>query len=112
MRNLMMGCLACAYGVVCLPRAQAQAWPEDEAWHVLFCGEVPSFDPHADESGARNERDIVGDSAHPALYDYADDDHFYMRMPVDATHSTRAGGFVPSDGHFNSLSMATRRPMS
>lgn len=64
--------------------AGAQAWPADGEWRVLFCGGVPSYDPLRDEPGATNERDVVGDATHPALYFYADADFLYFRMRVDA----------------------------
>lgn len=81
--------------VVIAPRAaSAQTWPTDDQWRILYCGGVPSFDPVADEAGASNERDVVGDSEHPALYYFADATHFFLRMRVDAS-PTQADGFRP-----------------
>ena len=64
--------------------AFAQTWPTDLEWRVLRCGGSPSFDPVADEPGATNERDIVGDANQPALYFHVDDTHMFFRMRVDA----------------------------
>ncbi|MBZ0119498.1 MAG: hypothetical protein K8H88_21085, partial [Sandaracinaceae bacterium] len=48
--------------------AHAQTWPADAEWIVLDCGGIPSFDPRQDEPAAMGARDVVGDSARPALY--------------------------------------------
>lgn len=88
----MSGCLA---ALACASGARAQTWPTDAAWRVLACGDVPSFDPLRDEPAARNERDVVGDAASPALYFAADPTHFFFRMRIDAdpTVGTEMGPF-------------------
>jgi hypothetical protein len=63
--------------------AAAQSWPADDAWRTLYCAGVPSWDPVADEPGATNDRDIVGDADHPALYIASDADNLYFRMRVN-----------------------------
>lgn len=68
--------------------ASAQTWPADESWRVLTCGGVPSYDGVADQAGASNERDVVGDSADPALYIYSDASFVYFRMRVDSDPSS------------------------
>jgi len=74
--------------------ASAQAFPSDMGWRILDCGGMPSFDPLDDEPGATNERDVVGDSTSPALYFFADAQHFFFRMRVDADPGG-AGSFRP-----------------
>ncbi len=74
--------------------AAAQQFPADADWWALECGDVPSFDPVADEAGASNERDIVGDADAPAMWAYADADHFFFRMRVDAD-PTQGMAFKP-----------------
>jgi hypothetical protein len=74
--------------------ASAQVWPADDAWRVLLCGAVPSFDPVADEPAAIADRDVVGDAAQPALYAFSDATHFYFRMRVDGDPSM-GGMFRP-----------------
>ncbi len=63
--------------------AQAQAWPEEPAWEVLYCGKDPSFDPRRDAPLARGARDVVGDAKAPALYTASDTEFIYFRMRVD-----------------------------
>lgn len=75
--------------------AQAQTFPTDAEWRVLSCGGVPSFDPVADEPGARDERDVVGDATSPALYFFADTTHVYFRMRLDARPTDAGGAFRP-----------------
>jgi hypothetical protein len=68
-------------------QAAAQTWPSDSQWRILYCGTdplVPSWDPVADEPGAVNERDAVGDSANPAVYYFTDNTFLYFRMRVSA----------------------------
>jgi hypothetical protein len=74
--------------------ASAQTWPTDDQWRVLECGGVPSFDPLADQAGASNDRDVVGDAGAPALYFFGDADFLYFRMRVDADPGT-SGDFRP-----------------
>lgn len=68
--------------------ASAQTFPTDDAWRVLNCGGVPATDPIADEPGATNERDVVGDSADPAAYFAADTTYLYFRMRVNRSPGT------------------------
>lgn len=68
--------------------AGAQTWPADDEWLVLYCGDRPAFDPLADEPGATNERDVVGDDAQPAAYIFGDADFVYFRLRVDSEPTT------------------------
>ena len=73
------------FAAMCMPAtAWAQAWPSDDQWRVLTCGDEPSFDAVRDAAGATGERDIVGDADHPALYLFSDDTHLFLRMRVDS----------------------------
>lgn len=63
--------------------ATAQVFPTDDQWVLLECGDVPSFDPVADEPGAVAERDIVGDANAPAMWIYSNGDHVFFRMRID-----------------------------
>jgi MYXO-CTERM domain-containing protein len=74
--------------------AAAQEFPADDEWWPLDCGDVPSFDPVADEPGATNERDVVGDADAPVMWAFSDDDYIYFRMRVD-DDPTQGMGFKP-----------------
>lgn len=89
MSRLRAGSWVIALSLLVAPSiASAQVWPADDEWRVLFCGEVPSFDPRQDEPSATGERDVVGDGSSPALYFAADADFLYFRMRVDAEPTT------------------------
>lgn len=89
MRRTLLAGLSFLACVTAASTAAAQTWPADEDWRVLECGDVPSFDPLADEPSANDERDVVGDADSPALFFFADDDYMFFRMRVDQD---------PSDG--------------
>jgi MYXO-CTERM domain-containing protein len=80
--------IALAIGTTAAAPASAQVWPTDAEWRVLTCGDVPSFDPLADEPAARDDRDVVGDADAPALYFAIDSAFYFFRMRVDADPST------------------------
>ena len=63
--------------------AHAQAFPGDGAYFPLYCDLHPMDDLYMDESGAINERDIVGDNDEPAGLLASDDNFLYMRMRLD-----------------------------
>lgn len=63
--------------------AQAQEFPADAAYIPLSCGDEPMFDGFQDESGALDERDIVGNAGAPAVLRAADDEYLYMRLRLD-----------------------------
>lgn len=64
--------------------ASAQvAFPADSAYIPLRCGDAPMTDLFADESGALNERDIVGDSANAAGLRASDGTNLYLRMRLE-----------------------------
>ena len=75
---------------------RAQTFPRDDQWRVLECDGVASFDPVADEPAAVDERDVVGDSAQPALYYFADADFLFLRMRVEADPRMNAMDLRPS----------------
>jgi hypothetical protein len=64
--------------------AKAQEFPEEEdAWRVLPCFDRPMTDPWRDESGASDERDLVGDEQGPTAARAADEQFVYLRMRLD-----------------------------
>ena len=65
--------------------AHAQTFPADGAYDPFYCTLVdPMFDLHQDESGAINERDIVGDDGAPAGLRAVDANFLYLRLRLDA----------------------------
>jgi MYXO-CTERM domain-containing protein len=64
--------------------AHAQVvFPGDSAYVPLRCGNAVMTDGFADESGALNERDIVGDSGAAAGLRASDDTNLYLRMRLE-----------------------------
>jgi uncharacterized protein (TIGR03382 family) len=63
--------------------ARAQQFPADADYFPLYCGDGPSYDGYQDESGALDERDIVGDAGAPAVLRAADDTYLYLRLRLD-----------------------------
>lgn len=64
--------------------AHAQVtFPADTAFLPLRCDDMPMTDAFADESGALNERDIVGDRDNPAGLRAADATNLYLRMRLE-----------------------------
>jgi hypothetical protein len=64
--------------------AHAQVvFPADSAYVPLKCGSANMTDAFADESGALNERDIVGDSGAPAGLRASDSTNLYLRMRLE-----------------------------
>ncbi len=63
--------------------ARAQTFPADDRWSPLPCGAGPMVDPRRDQSGAIDERDIVGDVLAPAGFRASDDKFVYLRMRLD-----------------------------
>ena len=57
--------------------------PADETFVPFYCDGVPAWDPVGDEAGGTGHRDIVGETAHPALLRALDDTHLYLRMRLD-----------------------------
>lgn len=89
-RWIGMGAMLAA--IVLSPRGvAAQTFPADGDWRLLYCGGEPSWDPLADEPGANDDRDVVGDADAPALYFFADDNYLFFRMRVDADPSASSG---------------------
>ena len=69
--------------------AWAQRFPAEEFWVPLRCKGGVIVDPHRDQSGANDERDIVGDAERPAGHRSADADHLFLRMRVDVDPAPR-----------------------
>jgi MYXO-CTERM domain-containing protein len=70
--------------VVLPATASAQvAFPPDPAWVPLRCNRAPMTDRFADQPGALDERDIVGDAAAPAGLRASDATYLYLRMRLD-----------------------------
>jgi len=64
--------------------ARAQVvFPPDAAYVPLRCGAAPMADPFADETGALDERDLVGDGDAPAGLRAADATNLYLRMRLE-----------------------------
>lgn len=63
--------------------AAAQDFPEDPFWVPLSCRDHLMTDPYRDESGATDERDLVGDLAEPVGYRAVDLDFAYFRIRLD-----------------------------
>jgi len=63
--------------------ALAQQFPADAAYIPLSCDGQPMFDGFRDESGALDERDIVGNAGAPAVLRAADNEYLYMRLRLD-----------------------------
>src|SRR5262245_59796542 len=63
--------------------AFAQTLPADDAWIALPCGNGPMVDAVRDQSGALDERDIVGDRNAPAGFRAVDSQFLYLRLRVE-----------------------------
>jgi len=86
--------IAIALCCVVLPAtASAQvAFPPDSAWFPLRCNRAPMTDRFADQPGALDERDIVGDPGAPAGMRAADEINLYLRMRLE--EDPAPGGMV------------------
>lgn len=70
--------------VVLSTTAYAQvAFPAEPAWIALRCNHSPMSDLLQDQSGALDERDIVGDTAAPAGLRSSDAQYLYLRMRLE-----------------------------
>jgi hypothetical protein len=69
--------------VVLPATASAQSFPSDPAYLPLHCDTAPMRDLFADQAGALDERDIVGDTGAPAGLRAADDTYLFLRMRLD-----------------------------
>jgi hypothetical protein len=74
--------LVCCAAFPKLASAQV-AFPPDPAWTALRCGAQPMSDRLADQPGAIDDRDIVGDAAAPAGLRASDATNLYLRMRLD-----------------------------
>lgn len=63
--------------------AAAQSFPEDSRWAPLPCGDQAMTDLYRDQSGALDERDIVGDLDDPAGFSASDAEFLYLRIQLD-----------------------------
>src|SRR5262245_12338452 len=72
--------------ILCLGPATsvfAQTFPADNAWIAFPCGNGPMVDAVRDQSGAFDERDIVGNRAAPAGFRAVDSQFLYLRLRVE-----------------------------
>jgi MYXO-CTERM domain-containing protein len=69
--------------VLAAPLAHAQTFPPDAEWTPLSCRGALMHDGVRDQSGAVDERDLVGDGSRPAGFRATDDQYLYLRMRVD-----------------------------
>lgn len=79
----LVGILVLVSGLAAPFVAEAQTFPQESAWAPLPCGAVVMTDRHRDQSGAQDERDIVGDLNNPAGYHFSDTSFLYLRMRLD-----------------------------
>ncbi|HWO18147.1 MAG TPA: hypothetical protein VNO30_05205 [Kofleriaceae bacterium] len=63
--------------------ASAQVFPPDSEFIPLRCDDVSMQDGFADQSGALDERDIVGDAGAPAGLRAVDDTYLYLRLRLE-----------------------------
>lgn len=63
--------------------AAAQAFPPDDEWAPLYCGAAPMRDGVQDESGAVDDRDLVGDPSDPAGMHASDTQFLFLRLRLD-----------------------------
>ncbi|MBW2263370.1 MAG: hypothetical protein JRG91_15505 [Deltaproteobacteria bacterium] len=69
--------------------------PADEEFVPFYCDGVPAWDPVGDTSGGTAHRDIVGETAHPALLRAMDDTYLYLRMRLDDDPVQSPGDLKP-----------------
>jgi hypothetical protein len=86
----------------------AQTFPAEDTWRPLWCGLNFMFDPYRDESGASDERDLVGNQEAPAAFRMADTEFLYLRIrvdrnakPNDSLRPFAWGVLVDTDGVFS-----------
>ena len=75
--------------------AAAQEFPADADWEEFHCGDDAMFDDAADEAGAVDERDLVGDELQPAGFHHADPDFAYLRLRLEEDPSEAGGDLLP-----------------
>ena len=81
MKLVKVSVLLCC--VVLPATASAQSFPSDPDYFPLYCDTAPMRDLAADQAGALDERDIVGDTGAPAGLRAADDTHLFLRMRLE-----------------------------
>jgi hypothetical protein len=75
--------------------AAAQDFPPASDWAALYCDDEPMGDLVADEAGAIDERDIVGDPVAPAGLRAIDADFAYFRLRLDQDPAETNGVLRP-----------------
>lgn len=75
--------------------ARAQDFPADADWEEFHCGDDAMWDDAADEAGAVDERDVVGDELQPAGFHYADPDWAYLRIRLEEDPTETSGELRP-----------------
>jgi len=93
-----VGCVAAAAAIVLTPVIAAATpasftfTPPNPGWTPVLIGGAPVVDAEGDAAGAR---DVVGDTANPALYVAADATHIYFRIRLDETPQQSSTNFAP-----------------
>jgi hypothetical protein len=72
--------------------AHAATFPPDTEYVPFECGTHPMTDKLADDPGFLDERDLVGDTVHPAALRATDDQNLYIRIRVN--HDPAPGGVL------------------
>ena len=67
LRTLCFSLVGLAFATSLTRGARAQSFPADDRWAPLPCGKSVMFDARRDQSGAIDERDIVGDDLAPLV---------------------------------------------
>ena len=75
--------------------ARAQEFPADPDWEEFHCGADAMWDDAADEAGAVDERDLVGDELQPAGFHYADPDYAYLRLRLEENPADASDQLLP-----------------
>lgn len=81
--------LACSFAILCPTSAFALTFPDDTDWVALAQSGVGLGDVSGD--GNNNGREIVGDTADPAVFVYSDGAGFFVRLRLDDDPSGPGG---------------------
>jgi hypothetical protein len=90
-RHLVAATLAGLIGLAAGGRARAQTFPAAARFAPLHCQRGVMVDGYRDQSGALDERDLVGTAAAPAGLRAVDAQFLYLRMRLDASPAQGQG---------------------
>ncbi len=82
MRLIELTVVLCCLALPATARAQV-VFPPEPAWTPLRCGGAPMSDRFADQPGALDERDLVGDAGAPAGLRASDATNLYLRLRLE-----------------------------